>query len=71
MVRERADFRHILLTVDFDEEGLDDIVSDHFEIGMSYPVRDLMTMSANAHPKQLVFTVVREPVKKLSRTVTS
>jgi hypothetical protein len=29
------------LTVDFNEEGLDDIVSDHLEVGVTDPVRDL------------------------------
>ena len=41
MLARRRKERCLLLTVDLDHEGLDDVVSDHLEVGVSNPVGDL------------------------------
>ena len=97
-------------TVDLNHEGLDDIVSDHLEVGVSNPVGDLygrrrrrgrggrkersasaLARAQRSHPRfkqtisslartlflqhsrefEIELTVVLDPVKKLSTTVTS
>jgi hypothetical protein len=68
--------------VDLDEEGLDDVVPDHLEVGVTDPVRDLERRGNDERAASEIVastkvqsngrhTVVLEPVKKLSRTVTS
>ena len=59
------------LTVDLNQERLDNVVSDHLEVGVTDPVGHLQ-VSASCHvARRGAPTVVLDPVKKLSRTVTS
>lgn len=58
------------LTVNLDQEWLDDIVSDHLKVGVTDPVGDLISVVFCLWSERWL-TVVLEPVKKLSRTVTS
>lgn len=43
------------LTVNLDQEGLDDIVSDHLKVGVTNPVGNLDFVSCN----------VKEPTKRI------
>ena len=82
VVRGRSGTCQVVDLVDLDEEGLDDVVPDHLEVGVTDPVGDLdrrgndewaaseIVASTKVQSNGL-HTVVLEPVKKLSRTVTS
>jgi hypothetical protein len=77
VVRGRCGTGEMVDLVDLDEEGLDYVVPDHLEVGVTDPVGDLKGkrevrfMYFHSVSESNVLTVVREPVKKLSRTVTS
>jgi hypothetical protein len=85
VVRGRGGTGEMVDLVDLDEEGFDDVVPDHFKVGVTDPVGDLEVGTARRGGMWLSYecdrvrgvdagrrlTVVLDPVKKLSNTVTS